>query len=65
MKQMKTIKFPNDAETYEIVDAKAREDIEDLKANGGSSSKETWTFVLKDGTTVVKQIPVISSTSNS
>ena len=33
MKQMKTIQFPNDTEPREIVDAKAREDIEDLRQN--------------------------------
>ena len=30
---MKTIKFPNDTETYEIVDETARKDIEDLRQN--------------------------------
>ena len=33
MKELKTMNFPNDSETYEIVDAKAREDIEYLKNN--------------------------------
>ena len=33
MKQMKTIKFPGQDETYEIVDAQARAELEDLKEN--------------------------------
>ena len=38
MKQIKTIQFPNEAEPHEIVDAKARQDIEELKNNTGNAS---------------------------
>lgn len=33
MKQMKTIKFPDNPETYEIVDAQARADLDYLREN--------------------------------
>lgn len=38
MKEMSTIKFPNHTEAYEIVDAAARIDIEELRALVGDTS---------------------------
>lgn len=44
MKQIKTIKFPNDAETYEIVDAQARQDMETIPNWAKELSKPDYTW---------------------
>lgn len=44
MKQMKTLKFPHEAEPREVVDAKAREDIEAIPSWAKEPSKPDYTW---------------------
>ena len=55
MKQMKTIKFPNDTETYEIVDETARNKLEEIEAgNSAVVATKEWVAeqlgVIENGT---------------
>ena len=74
MKEMKTLKFPNQDEPYEIVDAYAREQLVTkyssdnpppypvTSVNGKTGAvvlpSETWTFTLSDGSTVTKKVVI-------
>ena len=74
MKELKTLKFPNQDEAYEIVDAYAREQVIQAyqpdnpppypvtSVNGATGAvvlpSETWTFTLADGSTVTKKVVI-------
>ena len=65
MKQMKTIKFPNDAETYEIVDESARNRIIALEEDGGSGSLQLTSKPTTETVGEVGQFAVDTSTKKT